>query len=78
MAGGINSDQVLTMQVDTDAGTLKFWVNGKPHGPGWSSGVTGLLRWGTLMYFTDNAVEIVPTPGLQPWTEWDPAEVGDY
>ena len=40
-AGMINEGQVLTMQVDLDAGTLKFWVDGKPHGPGWTSGVTG-------------------------------------
>ena len=29
-AGGIESDQILTMQVDTDADTLKFWLDGKP------------------------------------------------
>ena len=43
-AGLINSGQVLTVQVDMDAGALKFWVDGKRHGPGWTSGVTGPLR----------------------------------
>ena len=31
--GKIKSNQVLTIQVNMDAGTLKFWVDGKPHGP---------------------------------------------
>jgi len=65
-AGGFSSGQVLTMQVDMDAGTLKFWVDGKPHGPGYTSGVTGPLRWATTLRNTGNAVEIVPTPELQP------------
>ena len=61
MAGKIRSGQVLSMQVDTDAGTLQFWVDGKPHGSGYTSGVTGPLRWATNVYFAGNAVEIVPT-----------------
>ena len=64
-AGEIKSGQVLTMQVDTDAGTLKFWVDGKPHGPGYTSGVTGSLRWATSVCGKGNVVEIVPTPELQ-------------
>jgi len=64
-AGEIKSGQVLTMQVDTDASTLKFWVDGKPHGPGFTSGVTGSLRWKTWVYYEGNAVEIVPTPELE-------------
>ena len=58
--------QVLSMQVDTDAGTLKFWVDGKPHGPGYTCGVTGPLRWATTVFFKSNSIEIVPTPELQP------------
>ena len=53
------------MQVDTDAGTLKFRLDGKPHGPGYTSGVTGPLRWATSAGFTGNAVEIVPMTELQ-------------
>ena len=64
-AGRIKPGQILTMQVDTDAGTLKFWLDGKPHGPGYSSGVTGPLRWATNVYPTGSSVEIVPTPELQ-------------
>ena len=45
------NENILTMQVDTNAGTLKFWVDGKPHGPGFTSGVTGPLRWATTMGF---------------------------
>ena len=31
----------------------------------------GKLRWGVCMYYEGTAVQIVPTPELQPWTEWD-------
>ena len=61
-AGKIKEGQVLTMQVDLDAGTLKFWLDGKPHGPGFTSGVTGRLRWATSVSFKGNTVQIVPTP----------------
>ena len=64
-AGTIEPGQVLAMQVDMDAGTLKFWVDGKPHGPGYTSGVTGPLRWATALPSTGNTVEIVPTPELK-------------
>ena len=40
------------MQVDMDAGTLKLWLYGKPHGPSFGSGVTGPLRWATSVYST--------------------------
>ena len=42
---------MLTMQVDLDAGTLKFWVDGKSHGPGWTNGVAGRLRWAACVGF---------------------------
>ena len=61
-AGGINDGQVLTMQVDLDAGTLKFWLDGKPHGPGYTSGVKGRLHWATRVENKGNTVQIVPTP----------------
>ena len=65
VAGGMYSGQVLTMQLDTDSGTLKFWVDGKLLGPGYTSGVTGPLRCATAVLETGSAVEIVPTPELQ-------------
>ena len=77
-AGMIETGQVLTMQVDMDAGTLKFWVDGKPHGPGYTSGVTGPLRFAATIYKQGNATKIVPTPELQPWTPWEPPEEDDY
>ena len=64
-AGATKSGQVLTMQVDTDTGTLKFWVDGKPHGPGYTSGVTGALRWAINVGWPGHNVEIVPTPELE-------------
>ena len=33
--GEIEPGQVLTMQVGMDAGTFEFWLDGKPHGPGY-------------------------------------------
>ena len=73
-AGRINEGQIVSMQADLDKGTLRFWIDGKPHGPGWSSGVTGRLRWAVSLYFKGGAVEIVPTPELQPWTPWVPPD----
>ena len=69
-ADRINEGQIVSMEADLDKGTLRFWVDGKPHGPGWDSGVTDRLRWAVSLYFyyQSAAVEIVPTPELQPWT----------
>ena len=64
-AGDINPGQVLTMQVDLDAGILKFWVDGKRHGPGWTSGVTGPLRW-AVNVFSDPGVDYVPELAIVP------------
>ena len=76
-AGGFKSGQVLTMQMDTDAGTLKFWLDGNPHGPGYTSGVTGPLRWAATVANIGNTVEIVPTSSeLQACTpEWEDFEI---
>ena len=70
----IEPGQVLTLQVNMDAGTLKFWLDGKPHGPGYTSGVTGPLRWATVVGRTGDVVEIVPTPELQPWVPLEEEE----
>ena len=64
-AGRIKEGQIVSMEVDLDKGTLRFWVDGKPHGPGRSSGVTGRLRWAVSLYRKGGAVQIVPTPELQ-------------
>ena len=74
-AGFINEGQIVSMEADLDKGTLRFWADGKPHGPGHSSGVTGRLRWAVSMCFKGAAVQIVPTPELQPWTPWVPPEL---
>ena len=68
-AGGIKNGHVLTIQVDLDAGTLRFWVDGQPHGPGWATGVTWPLRWAVSVFETGTSVEIAPNPELQPWTQ---------
>ena len=36
VAGAIEAGQVLSMQLNMERGTLKFWVDGKPHGPGFT------------------------------------------
>ena len=33
-AGGIKEGQIISMEADLDKGTLRFWLDGKPHGPG--------------------------------------------
>ena len=73
-AGKIKSGQILTIEADLDKGTLRFWVAGKPHGPGYTSGVTGRLRFATSMYHKGTSIQIVPTPELQSWAPWVPPE----
>ena len=69
-AGSIKVGQIVSMEADLDKGTLRFWVDGKPHGPGYSSGVTGRLRWAvSLGGWKGTAVQIVPTPELQTESE---------
>jgi hypothetical protein len=75
-AGDIEEGQIVSMEADLDKGTLRFWVDGKPHGPG-HSGVTGRLRWAVCLYYKGGAVQIVPTPELQPWTPWAPPPDND-
>jgi hypothetical protein len=61
----IKEGQIVSMEADLDKGTLRFWVDGKPHGPGHNSGVTGRLRWAVCLGLKGGAVQIVPTPELQ-------------
>ena len=67
-AGQINEGQIVSMEADLDKGTLRFWVDGKQHGPGFMSGVEGRLRWAVSVCHKGGAAEIVPTPELQPWS----------
>ena len=76
-AGQIKEGQIASMEADFDKGALRFWVDGKPHGPGHSSGVTGRLRWAVSLGYKRNAVQIAPAPGLQPWTPWAPPPDSD-
>jgi hypothetical protein len=65
-AGQISEGQIVSMEADLDKGTLRFWVDGKPHGPVYSSGMTGCLRWTVCLAYKSGAVQIVATPELQP------------
>jgi hypothetical protein len=76
-AGKIKEGQIVSMEADLDKGKLRFWVDGKQHGLGYTSGVTGHLRWAVSVGFKSTAVEIVPTPELQPWTPWVPPPDSD-
>ena len=67
--GEIKNGQIVSVELDADAGTLKFWVDSKPHSSGWSSGVKGRLLWAANLYNVGNAAQIVPTPDLEEWTE---------
>ena len=64
VVGDIEIDDILTMQVNLDTGSLKFWVNGEPHGPG-HTGVEGPVRWATGLEMIEDSVEIVSTPPLR-------------
>jgi hypothetical protein len=66
--GSIKEGQIVSMEVDLDKGMLRFWVDGKQHGPGFIGGVTGRLRWAVSVYDKGGAAQIVPTPELQPWS----------
>ncbi len=70
-AGRVLPGQVVTMQADLDEGTLRFWVDGKHHGPGYTDGVTGPLQWAVTMIDQGDTVQIVPIPELEPWQEWE-------
>jgi hypothetical protein len=66
-AGIVDTGQMLTLQVDRTAGSLRFWRDGIPHGPGWESGVHGRLQWAVNFFMGGDAARIVATPELQPW-----------
>ena len=70
---------ILTLEMDTDVGSLKMWLDGKSWGPGYACGViTGAVRWGIRARSGEQIIHIVPTPELQPWTpsdiEWEDAD----
>jgi hypothetical protein len=67
-ADNINEGRIVSMEADLDKGTLRFSVDGKQHGPGHKSGVEGRARWAVSLACKGAAVEIVPTPELQPWS----------
>jgi hypothetical protein len=48
--GRINKGQTLTIQLDTDAGSLKFWRDGQCINDAWRRGVKGALRWAFSTY----------------------------
>ena len=64
-AGKIKNGQIVILELDADAGTLKFWLDGKQHGPGFTHGVKGRLRWATSVSRKGNSVQVVPTPDLE-------------
>jgi hypothetical protein len=74
----IKTGQILTIEADLGKGTLRFWVAGKSHGPGYTSGVTGRLRFAISVFNKGNSAQIVPTPELQPWVPPESDEDEDY
>ena len=67
--GKIEGGQVLSMELNMDVGTLKFWVDGHLHGPGFTGirpgDFGGRLRWATCVTKVGMSVRIVPTPTLE-------------
>ena len=66
--GKIKEGQVLSMELNMDVGTLKFWVDGHLHGPGFTGirpgDFGGRLRWAACVTKVGMSVRIVPTPAL--------------
>jgi hypothetical protein len=71
--------------LDLDAGWLRFYLNGKRCGPGFTEGVTGpLVRAATMFYLGD---ELTALPGAvapdgaggddEPWAEPEPKPESD-
>jgi hypothetical protein len=67
--GGFPEGSVVTLQVDFDQGTIRFWVDGIPHRYCYSGGVSGPLRWAVSMYNVGDSVQIVPDPALKDSTK---------
>ena len=63
--GAMKSGDILSLEADLDVGTLRFWVNGKPHGCGFKNGVTGKLKWAIGAGYRKSSAQIVPTPDLE-------------
>ena len=67
--GKIEDGQVLSMELNMDVGTLKFWVDGHLHGPGFTGirpgDFGGRLRWAACVTKVGMSVRIVPTPTLE-------------
>jgi len=66
--GRIAPGNILTMQLDSNKGTLRFWVDGKVHGPGWTSGLSGDLCWAINCRYQGDSAEIVPAPKLEKYS----------
>jgi hypothetical protein len=64
-AGRIKEGQIFSIEANLEAGTLRFWVDGKARGPGHTSGVTGRLRFAVTVGYIGCSVQIVPTPELE-------------
>jgi hypothetical protein len=68
LAVSVKAKSLVSMEADLGKGkgTLRFWLDGKQHGSGWSSGVAGRLRWAVCLSYKCPPVEIeiVPTPEL--------------
>ena len=78
-AGSIAEGAIVSLELDVDKGTLRFWLDGKPHGPEWFGGekINGELRWAAIVENEGASVEIMPTPELEPWKEWDWERMGE-
>jgi hypothetical protein len=73
-AGPLHRGEVLTMQLDTDKGTLKFWANGQTYGPGYRTEfdgtgmmygkITGAVQWAVTIPYQMDFVRIVPNPSF--------------
>tara|TARA_A100001015_G_C14998250_1_gene717175 strand:+ start:365 stop:1168 length:804 start_codon:yes stop_codon:yes gene_type:complete len=59
--GELNDCNIVTMEADLDARTLKFWFNGRRVGR-YFKDVQPRVRWAASVYWGGSAVQVVETP----------------
>jgi hypothetical protein len=62
-AGGFRQGDRMGVLLDLGDGSLRFWKNGVPHGPGYPAGsITGPVVHAVQMLYGFSSVQLVPDP----------------
>ena len=58
--GSLHTGDRLAISLNLEEGSLRFFDNGRPHGPGWDAGsVRGPVVWAVLMYSKGESIRLV-------------------